>query len=59
MPDENPNESKNTLKRLADAEARIKELERSVKALLVAMNDINDVTGRDCMPAGEYFGEKF
>ena len=58
MPDENQ-ESKSTVKRLADAENKIALLEKAVKALLAAMHDVNDVTGRDCMPEGEYFGEKF
>jgi len=59
MPGENENESKSTIKRVADAEAKIKELEKTLKALLVAMQDVNDVTGRDCMPAGTYLGVEF
>lgn len=39
--------------------AQIKELERTIKALLVAAKEWNDCTGRECMPEGEYYGEKF
>lgn len=59
MPGENENESKNTLKRIAELENKVKELEKSVKALLVAMQDVNDVTGRECMPTGKYFETEF
>lgn len=40
-------------------EKKIAELETAVKALLVAQKEVNDVTGRECMPEGEFLGVKF
>lgn len=44
---------------LDDALERIQELERTVKALLLAVKDAEEQLESPIMPEGEYYGEKF
>lgn len=39
--------------------ARVDELERTVKALLKAVQAAEKETGEPLMPEGEYYGQKF
>lgn len=51
--------SKSSIQEIKDLKAQVEALNKAVKALLVAAAEWNDVTGRDCMPEGDYLGVKF
>jgi hypothetical protein len=53
MPETDP------LDRKGARDAKVNELERVIKALLKAMQDIEDELGEPVMPAGDYYGIKF
>lgn len=60
MPDPVPEPiSKGTAADIKALQGKVTNLEETIKSILVAMKDVNDVTGRECMPEGEYYGIKF
>lgn len=56
MPPENDNETERVGAKL---KSKVEELERTVKALLKAMQEAEKELGEPLMPAGVYYGTKF
>ena len=50
---------KSATQQIKEQQVKIAALEKAVEALLVAAKEWNDVTGRECMPEGTYFGVSF
>lgn len=59
MPNEELPLPKSVTEKVKVMEQQIAALERAVKALLVAQQEVNDFSGRACMPEGTYYGVEF
>lgn len=57
MPD--PIEPINDVRNSKLINARLDEIERTLKAIVIAIKDFENEIGVDAMPTGEYYGQKF